>query len=75
MDDLTTERSVDSQVRGVIGVLGLFFDMLSMGVCTTKHCQTSGRLVQKLNVCTVESVIDHCAIRHSTQPWGLPRLR
>ena len=25
---------------------------LSMGVCTTRHCQTSSRLVQKLNVCT-----------------------
>ena len=31
----------------------LFSDMLSMGVCTTRHCQTSGQLVQKLNVCTV----------------------
>ena len=32
---------------------GLFFDMLSMGVCTTRHWQTSSRLVQELNVCTV----------------------
>ena len=30
-----------------------YFDMLSMGVCTTSHWQTSGRLVQELNVCTV----------------------
>ena len=29
------------------------FDMLFMGVCTTEHWQTSGRLVQELNVCTV----------------------
>ena len=28
-------------------------DMLPMGVYTTRHCQTSGRLVQELNVCTV----------------------
>ena len=46
------------------------FDMLSMDVCTTKHWQTSGRLVQELDVCTVcaclvsefilgSSVMDH----------------
>ena len=29
------------------------FDMLSMGVCTTRHWQAPGRLVQELNVCTV----------------------
>ena len=28
------------------------FDMSSMVVCTTRHWQTSGRLVQELNVCT-----------------------
>ena len=37
MDDLATERSFDLQAKWVIGVLGLFFDMLSMGVCTTRH--------------------------------------
>ena len=30
----------------------LLCDMLFMGVCTTKHWQTSGRLVQELDVCT-----------------------
>ena len=30
--DLTTERSFDSHATWFIGVLGLFFDMLSMGV-------------------------------------------
>ena len=30
-----------------------FFDMLCLGVCTTRHWQTSGRLVQGINVCTV----------------------
>ena len=30
-----------------------FVNMLSMCVCTTMYCQTSGRLVQELNVCTV----------------------
>ena len=32
MDDFTTERSFDSQATWVIDVLGLFFDMLYMGV-------------------------------------------
>ena len=31
-----------------------FFDMTSMGVCTTRPWQTSGRPVQELNICTVE---------------------
>ena len=54
MDDLTTERKVDLQAQWVIYLLGLFFDLLSMGVWTTRHCmQTSGRSVQKWNVCTV----------------------
>ena len=53
MDDLTTERSFDSQATWVIDVLGLFFDMLSMGVCINRHWQTSGQLVRELNVCTV----------------------
>ena len=30
-----------------------FFGTLSMSGCTTRHWQTSGRLVQELNVCTV----------------------
>ena len=33
--------------------LDYFFDMLYLGVCTTRHWQTSGRLVQELNECTV----------------------
>ena len=37
----------------VIDVLGLFFDMLPMSVCATMQRQTSGRLVQELNVCIV----------------------
>ena len=43
-DDLSTDRSFDSQATWVIDVLCIFVDMLSM---------TSGRLVHKLNVCTV----------------------
>ena len=36
--------------------LAYFFDMLSMGVCTTRYWQTPGRLVQDLNVCNVRLV-------------------
>ena len=50
--------ALDSHSTWVIDVLGLCFDMLSMVVCTTRHWQTPGRLVQELNVCTVH--IKHC---------------
>ena len=53
MYDLTAERSFGSQATWFIDVLGLFFDMLTMGVCTAGHWQTSGRLVQEINVCTL----------------------
>ena len=33
--------------------LAYFFDMLYIVVCTTRHRQTSGQLVQELDVCTV----------------------
>ena len=52
-DDLTIEHSVDSQATWVIDVLGLSFDMLSLGVCTTRQWHMSGGLVQEFNVCTV----------------------
>ena len=35
-----------------IDVVGLFSDLLSIGVCTTRSWQMSGRMVQELNVCT-----------------------
>ena len=35
--DLTTERSFDLQAMWVIRVLGLFLDMLSIGVCTGRR--------------------------------------
>ena len=40
-------------LRGSLMCLAYFFDMIPNGVCTTAHWQTSGRLVQELNVCTV----------------------
>ena len=49
MDELTTERTFDSQATWVI-----VFDMLSTDVCTTSHLQTSVRVVQELSVCTVQ---------------------
>ena len=51
--DLTTELSFDSQATWVIDVFGFLFDMIFISVCTTRDWQTSGRLVQNLNVCTV----------------------
>ena len=57
MDEFTTIRSFDSQETWAIDVRGLFFDMSSMDVYTTRQCQTSGRLVQELNVCTVSITI------------------
>ena len=65
MVDLTTERSFDSQVTWVIDVLGLFFDILSVGVCTTRYWQTSGGLVQELNVCTVSTEMRCCFLSSS----------
>ena len=40
------------KLRGSLMCL-TFFDMLSMGFCTTRHWQTSGRIVQELNVPTL----------------------
>ena len=48
--DLTTVRSFHKQATWVIDVLGLFSYMLSMGLYTTRHCITSGRFVEELNV-------------------------
>ena len=41
------------ELRGSLMYLTYVFDVFSMGVCTTGHLQTSGRLVQELNICTV----------------------
>ena len=38
MDDLTTESGFYLQATWDIAMLGLFFDMLSMGICTTDGC-------------------------------------
>ena len=48
--DLTTERSFDLQVRWLFMCLAY---LLTCHVCTTRHWQKSGRLVQELNMCTV----------------------
>ena len=56
MDISATKRGFDSKATWVIDVLGICFDMLSMGVYNTSQYQTSGRLVQELTVCTVGHV-------------------
>ena len=40
------------KLRGSLEFLACIFDVLAMGVFTTRHWMTSGRLVQELNVCT-----------------------
>ena len=41
------------KMRGLLMCLAHVIDILSRGVCTTCRRQTSGRLVQELNVCNV----------------------
>ena len=55
IDDLTTERSFDYQATCAIDepVLDLLFYILSMGAYTTRHWQTTGRVVHELTVRTV----------------------
>ena len=45
------------KLLGSLLCLAYSFDMLSMRDSTTSHWQTSGRLVQELNVCTVRSLL------------------
>ena len=48
------------KLRDSLMCLGYFIDMLSMDVCTARLWQTSGRLVQVSNVCTVScSTLTH----------------
>ena len=58
MDDLATERSFESKATSH-WCAWLIFDMFSVRVCTTRHWQTSGRLVQELNFRTVGAVGSH----------------
>ena len=39
MDDFTNKRSFDLKATCIMDELGLFFDLLSMGVRVTKHWQ------------------------------------
>ena len=41
------------KLGGPLKCLAIFFDTLSMGDCAIRHWQTSGRLMQELNACTV----------------------
>ena len=45
--------ALNRKLHGSLMCLAYFFDKLSMGVCTTRYWQTSGRLVQELYVRTV----------------------
>ena len=41
------------KLRGSLMFLACIVEVLAIGVFTTRHLMTSGRLVQELNVCTV----------------------
>ena len=76
MDDLTTERSSDSQDMWSLMCSDYFYYISFIGDCTTSHWQTSGRLVQELNACTA---IITCSARqdgitHSAWRRQWPRL-
>ena len=53
MDELKNKISLNLQAHGSFVCLTYLFDVLSISVFTTSHWQTCGRLVHKLNVCTV----------------------
>ena len=46
-------RMTSHLIAALIRKFAYFFDMFSMGVCTTRYCKTYGRLLQELDVCTV----------------------
>ena len=57
MDAWTTFQlnvALISKLRGPLMCFANIFDMVSTVVCTTRHWETSGLLVQKLNACTVK---------------------
>ena len=41
------------KLHGSFICMAYFFGKLFIGICTTRHWQTSGRLVHEFNVCTV----------------------
>ena len=52
MDDLTTERSFDSQDTWSLMCSDYIFYISFIGDCTTSHWRTSGRLMEESNACT-----------------------
>ena len=53
------------KLDGSLMYLAYFIGILSTGLCTPRHRQTSGRLVQELNVCTVPYLIPNRLTYHS----------
>ena len=60
MHACTTSQLNEVLVRKLLCAWPIF-DTLSISVCTTRHWQTSGQLVQELNVCTVYVRDDWCS--------------
>ena len=55
------------KLRGSLLYLAYLLDMISTGFCTTRHWQTSGRLVQELN-----SVLHYCHLLSTGSTAGAP---
>ena len=68
MDEVTTERTLICKLCGSVMCLDYCFDILNMGVYTTNHRQTSGRLVQELHVCIVYR-INCCVVYDPANIW------
>ena len=52
--DLSTIVALIRMPCGSLVCLAYYSNMLSLVVCTTRHCLTSGQLVQELDACTVQ---------------------
>ena len=66
------ESSFDSQAAWVIYVLGLFFDMQSTGVFTTRHWQTFGWLVQHLTLILLVADLAYMKLCENPEKWPKP---
>ena len=53
MDAWMTSQALARKLRGLLACMACIFDVLAMGVITTRHWKMFERLVKELNVCTV----------------------
>ena len=74
---MTSQPNVVSnhKLPGSLACLAYVIDVLSMVVCTTRHWQTSGRLVQELNDCTVRIAAERTGTYHVCTGDGLNKVK